>query len=204
MIHGMIDIRRIRFDGKLNYQEGLNFYFSKAGHIVSFLIREIGDRKRIIRVSMHPDTNHERPHVHIGEHEASFDIKTGKLLAGRCDPKRTRILEAWIEKHKDDLLQLWDIAKKGKDYRPIVKKIRLDKEFNEYNFKGVEPEKCIIIDRVKIWYNGELVQEKDDNEIIKKVISEGDMCVVLPTDLEDNRIIYKSINGNVQTLKCPV
>lgn len=200
----MIDTRRIRFDGKLNYQEGLNFYFTEAGHTVSFLIREIGDRKMTIRVTMHPDTNHERPHVHIGDHEASFDIKTGILLAGRCDSRRARMLQAWIEKHKVDLIQLWEIAKKGIDYRPMLKKIRLDKDFNEYGFTGAEPEKCIRVGKVKIWYNGELVQEMDDNNIVKNVTSNGDMFVVLPADLDDNSIIFQSINGRVKIKKCPV
>ena len=37
---------------------------------------------------MHPDINHDRPHVHIGQHDASIAIDTEELLAGDCD-KRT-------------------------------------------------------------------------------------------------------------------
>jgi len=68
----MIDERKIRYNGKLNYQNGLLFYFSGNRHIISFLVRKIDDGKNLIRVTMHPDHNHGRPHVHINEHNASF------------------------------------------------------------------------------------------------------------------------------------
>lgn len=36
---------------------------------------------------MEPDVNHARPHVHIDEHGASFDVKTGELMDGKCDAR---------------------------------------------------------------------------------------------------------------------
>lgn len=100
----MIDIRRLRFDGKFNYHNGLRFYFKRHGHVISFLVQEIGDRKRKIKVTMHPDPNHDRAHVHIGEHGASFALDTGELLAGECDNRTRQSVQKWIHEHKEDLL----------------------------------------------------------------------------------------------------
>lgn len=29
------------------------------------------------------------------------------------------MVQEWIRRHKKDLLELWDIAKRGRDYRPV-------------------------------------------------------------------------------------
>ena len=193
----MFDIRRLRFDGKFNYQNGLRFYFSRHGHVISFLVQEIGDRRRKIRVRMEPDVNHERPHMHIDEHNASFDVNTGELMEGECDVQTRQAVQNWILRHKGDLLELWDIAKAGIDYRPYVRRIREGKDFTDFGFKGKKPDTCTIIERVKIWYEGELIQEVDyDN--VNHVISEGDMFVGLPEEFLEGRMIFESLNGKVQ------
>lgn len=81
----MIDFSKIRFDGELNVQNGLSFYVSIRPRIVSFLIETIGVRKRKIRVTILQELNHDRPHVHLDGHKASFAIDNGELLAGHCD-----------------------------------------------------------------------------------------------------------------------
>lgn len=193
----MFDIRRLRFDGKFNYQNGLRFYFSRHGHVISFLVQEIGDRRRKIRVRMEPDVNHERPHMHIDEHNASFDVNTGELMEGECDVQTRQAVQNWILRHKGDLLELWDIAKASIDYRPYVRRIREGKDFTDFGFKGKKPDTCTIIERVKIWYEGELIQEEDyDN--VNHVISEGDMFVGLPEEFLEGRMIFESLNGKVQ------
>lgn len=56
----MIDVRSLKIGGRqLNRQNGLVFYFTGHGHVVSFLIDVIKDKKRQIRVTMEPDVNHE-------------------------------------------------------------------------------------------------------------------------------------------------
>lgn len=193
----MFDIRRLRFDGKFNYQNGLRFYFSRHGHVISFLVQEIGDRRRKIRVRMEPNVNHERPHMHIDEHNASFDVNTGELMEGECDVQTRQAVQNWILRHKGDLLELWDIAKAGIDYRPYVRRIREGKDFTDFGFKGKKPDTCTIIERVKIWYEGKLIQEVDyDN--VNHVISEGDMFVGLPEEFLEGRMIFESLNGKVQ------
>ena len=103
-----------------------------------------------IKVRMEPDVNHERAHVHINEHNASFDVNTGELMEGECDVRTRQTVQNWILRHKGDLLELWDIAKVGIDYRPYVRRIREDKDFTDFGFKGTKPDTCTIIERVKI------------------------------------------------------
>lgn len=139
----MINPSILRYNGKLNSQSGLHFYFKKHGHAVSFLIDTIiDDKRRTIRVTMEQDANHKRPHVHIEQkrfHQASFDVRTGELIIGDCDIKTQKKVGGWIRKHKKDLLQLWDIIQEGKGYKPTVDIIRADngdeesKEEKEYN-----------------------------------------------------------------------
>ena len=153
----MIDVKRLRFDGKWNYQEGLSFYFSEHGRAISFLIKKIRNRKGWTQVTMQPDVNHERPHVHIDKHGASFAIDTGELLAGDCDGKTRTMVQEWINRHRKVLKELWDIAKSGRDYQPYVEKIRDDVDFEEMNFKDDKPECKTIIGHVVIWHNGEII-----------------------------------------------
>lgn len=109
----MINSGNLRFNGKLNYQNGLLFYFSNQGHVVSFLISTIGDRKRKVKVTMHSDVNQERAHVHINNHGASIAIDTCEVLAGDCDNRTRRTIGDWINKNREDLLDLWEIVKSG-------------------------------------------------------------------------------------------
>lgn len=103
----MIDIGNLKYDGRQrNHQNGLTFYFTKKCQMLSFLIDVVDDKKRKIKVTMHPDINHDRPHVHINEHGASFAVDTGELLAGNCDNNTRRLIENWIARHRDDLNQL--------------------------------------------------------------------------------------------------
>ena len=125
----MIDHGKLRFNGKLNSQSGLHFYFTKHGFAVSFLIDTISDKRKTIKVTMEKDPNHKCPHVHIAQqkiHQASFDVKTGELIVGKCDNRTQEKVGDWIKKHRKDLLQLWDVIQEGKDYKPIVEKIRAD------------------------------------------------------------------------------
>jgi hypothetical protein len=60
---------------------------------------------------------HKLPHIHAEyqDFDASFSIEDGSLLAGRFPPKQTKILQAWIEIHKEDLLIDWKLAIEGKE-----------------------------------------------------------------------------------------
>lgn len=194
----MIDISNLKYDGRQrNHQNGLTFYFTRNCHMLSFLIDVVEDRKRKIKVTMHPDINHDRAHIHINEHGASFAVDTGELLAGNCDNKTRLLIENWINRHRNDLCQMWDIVKRGGDYQPAVKKIKNDKSFEECGFRGKEPRYKTIIDEVVIWHNDELLPERyNDGSVL--VIGAGDMFVILPAGYSDEYFTFESLGGSVK------
>jgi hypothetical protein len=63
------------------------------------------------------NNKHNVPHIHAEyqEFEASFSIERGELLAGEFPRKQTRLLQAWIEIHKEDLMLDWKLAINGQE-----------------------------------------------------------------------------------------
>jgi len=45
---------------------------------------------------------------------AVYSIPDGQLLAGKLDKKKEKLVVAWIEIHKDDLMADWQLAVNGK------------------------------------------------------------------------------------------
>ena len=70
-----------------------------------------------IIVSMYYVDNrqHHRPHVHAKyqENEVVVSIADGKVLEGRLPPAKMRLLLAWIEIHRDELIADWQLAVSG-------------------------------------------------------------------------------------------
>jgi hypothetical protein len=70
-----------------------------------------------IIVSMYflDNRQHKSPHIHVryqGE-EAVYSIPDGELLAGSIPLSKARLVQAWIEIHRDDLLADWQLAVSG-------------------------------------------------------------------------------------------
>ena len=61
---------------------------------------------------------HLMPHIHAQYqgHQAQFDIASGDLLAGALPSSQTRLVQAWIELHQDELDAAWQLAVNG--FRP--------------------------------------------------------------------------------------
>jgi len=72
-----------------------------------------------IIVSMYflDDRQHKMPHIHARyqDREAVIGIPKGDLLAGELPRAKLRLVQAWIEIHKDDLLADWDLAVAGQN-----------------------------------------------------------------------------------------
>lgn len=196
----MIDFGKIRFDGDLNVQNGLRFYVSSRLRIISFLIETIGVRKRKTRVTILQEPNHDRPHVHLDGHKASFAIDNGEKLAGHCDGLTQLIIRRWIRRHRSDLFQLWNFVQKGEDYNPTLKSIREDKDFEDFGFTGKVPKYKRVINGVLIWHNDELtIVEQEDGTT--KVVCDGNLYVGVPYGVEDERITFESREGKVMVKK---
>lgn len=55
------------------------------------------------------------PHIHVKyqNDEAVFSITDGKLLEGYLPNNKERLVLAWIEIHKEELIADWQLASEG-------------------------------------------------------------------------------------------
>ena len=69
----------------------------------------------IIRLYLLDNQHHNMPHIHAryAEFEASVRIDDGELLAGNLPRKQLRLVQAWIELHRDELIADWELATNG-------------------------------------------------------------------------------------------
>jgi hypothetical protein len=69
----------------------------------------------IIRLYLIDNTHHHLPHIHAryAEFEASINIADGEVLAGDLPRKQLRLVQAWIELHRDELMADWELAANG-------------------------------------------------------------------------------------------
>jgi len=58
---------------------------------------------------------HHLPHIHVKyqNQEAVFSIESGEILEGELPPNKRKLVEAWIEIHKEDLFANWSLAIAG-------------------------------------------------------------------------------------------
>jgi hypothetical protein len=69
----------------------------------------------IIRMFLLDDWHHHLPHLHAkyAEFEASIGLGDGEVLAGELPRKQLRLVQAWIELHRDELMADWELAVSG-------------------------------------------------------------------------------------------
>ena len=74
----------------------------------------------IIRMYCSPG-EHNPPHIHAYYQEfmAIVDIVTGDVSAGGLPPRQTKLVLAWVEIHKEELMADWELASKGELPFPI-------------------------------------------------------------------------------------
>jgi len=69
----------------------------------------------IIQLFFFDSDKHNKPHIHAkyGEFKASIDIETATVLEGDLPNRQLRLVQAWIEIHKDELAANWVLAVEG-------------------------------------------------------------------------------------------
>ena len=69
----------------------------------------------IIRMFMEPAVQHSIPHFHAyyQEYSAIYSIEDIELLGGKLPRKEQRLVEAWAELHKEELIQSWELLQTG-------------------------------------------------------------------------------------------
>ena len=58
---------------------------------------------------------HKPPHIHVKyqESEVIVSIPDGEVLDGSIPPAKMKLLSAWIELHRDELVADWELAVGG-------------------------------------------------------------------------------------------
>jgi hypothetical protein len=69
----------------------------------------------IIHLYFKDDRRHNRPHIHVTyqEAEAVIALPDGDILEGSLPGNKMKLLQAWIEIHRDELVADWELAVSG-------------------------------------------------------------------------------------------
>ncbi len=60
---------------------------------------------------------HKAPHIHVKyqDEEIVLGIPGGNILSGKLNPAKLKLVQAWIEIHKDELMADWELAVSGQE-----------------------------------------------------------------------------------------
>ncbi len=74
----------------------------------------------IIRMYFFDNQQHSLPHIHAHyqEHNAIIEIPSGKVIEGKLPKPKQKLVDAWVEIHRDELVADWELAINGE---PIFK-----------------------------------------------------------------------------------
>ena len=75
-----------------------------------------------IKMQKEGGAQHKKPHIHAfyGADSASFDIESGDIIVGTFPSRETRLVQAWIELHRDELHIEWETLASGKAWFTIA------------------------------------------------------------------------------------
>jgi len=69
----------------------------------------------LVRMYFFDVQQHKLPHVHVqyGDQAAVFELENGEMIAGILPARQSKLVAAWIELHRDELMADWQLAIKG-------------------------------------------------------------------------------------------
>ena len=69
----------------------------------------------LIQLYFFDNLKHHLPHIHAeySGKEGIFSIESGELIEGSLPTKQRKMVEAWIEIHRDELIADWKLAING-------------------------------------------------------------------------------------------
>ena len=75
----------------------------------------------VVSLYFFDNERHKLPHIHAKFQgaDASFSILDGALLAGNLPVAKVRLVQAWIEIHRESLMADWELAVNGEAPFPI-------------------------------------------------------------------------------------
>lgn len=71
----------------------------------------------IVSMYFFDNKQHQMPHIHVKyqEQEAVFSIPEGDIIEGNLRKNKIKLVQAWIEIHKEELMANWELAVNGQD-----------------------------------------------------------------------------------------
>jgi len=75
----------------------------------------------IVSMYFFDQRRHHLPHIHVKyqDEEAVLAISDGELLEGNLRANKMKLVQAWMELRKEELLADWDLASQGQNVFPI-------------------------------------------------------------------------------------
>jgi shikimate kinase len=69
----------------------------------------------IVSIYYLDNRKHNLPHIHVlyQNEEAVITIPDGELIEGNLKSNKMKLVQAWIEIHKDELMADWELAING-------------------------------------------------------------------------------------------
>ncbi|GAB2948436.1 DUF4160 domain-containing protein [Aquaspirillum soli] len=71
----------------------------------------------LVAIMFEDNDRHHLPHFHVRyqNFKASIAIEDGSVLAGNFPPKQLKLVQAWVEIHRDELFADWELATNGEE-----------------------------------------------------------------------------------------
>ena len=71
----------------------------------------------IVRMFFMDNKEHFAPHIHVeyAEYNVVLSIPEGNILAGNFPKDKLKLVWAWMEIHKDELMADWELAVNGEE-----------------------------------------------------------------------------------------
>lgn len=75
----------------------------------------------IIQMYFFDTKQHNLPHFHAKYQDSTviIAIDSGEILDGQIPPAKLRLVHAWLEIHREDLIADWRLAVEGQQVLPI-------------------------------------------------------------------------------------
>ena len=69
----------------------------------------------IVYLYFYDNERHHLPHIHVRYQgmKASISLSDGELIEGSIPPAKLRLVQAWIEIHREELMANWELAVNG-------------------------------------------------------------------------------------------
>jgi hypothetical protein len=69
----------------------------------------------VVLIYFKDNSRHNLPHIHVRYqgNKAVISLEDGSILDGALPPKQLKLVQAWLEIHKDELLANWELVANG-------------------------------------------------------------------------------------------